>query len=70
MAHGHINDKLNEILEQLQGLRNTLVTATVEILEAIDNVHRQIDEDVALDAIALADRALFTVGRSRLGLNK
>ena len=57
-----IHLELESALAEL--VREAVASATAEILEAIDNVHRQIDEDVALDAIALADRALFVDGEA------
>jgi hypothetical protein len=55
-----IHDDLLAALDDL--IRDVVYQATAQILVAIDNVRRQIDEDVALDAIALADRALFVDG--------
>lgn len=57
-----IHLELESALAEL--VREAVASATAEILEAIDNVQRQIDEDVALDAIALADRALFVDGEA------
>jgi hypothetical protein len=55
-----IHDDLLAALDDL--VRDVVYQATAQVLTAIDNVRRQIDEDVALDAIALADRALFVDG--------
>ena len=59
-AHDRIVAELDQVLTTLQGLRQQLVRATADILEAIDGIRRQIDEDVALNSIALAERALFS----------
>jgi hypothetical protein len=52
-----------ELLGEIEELVRGIVSqATLLILTAIDNVSRQIDEDVSLDAIARADRALLVDG--------
>lgn len=57
---GALERRLDSILTELQQLREAVVTATADILEAIDGVRRQIDENDALDNMSLADRALFS----------
>jgi hypothetical protein len=57
--HGEINEQLDEILRNLQQLRQELIRATADILEAIDGIHRELNEKTANDNIALADVALF-----------
>jgi hypothetical protein len=57
---GKLNEELDQILKRLDELRNTIVEAVAQILEAIDGIRRQIDEDVALENMALADRALLS----------
>jgi hypothetical protein len=59
LEDGEINEQLDEILTNLQQLREELIRATADILEAIDGIHRQINEQIANDSIALADVALF-----------
>jgi hypothetical protein len=59
-AHDKLNEQLNQVLTQLQELRHDIVTATGQILEAIDGIRRQINENVALDNMTLADVALFS----------
>jgi hypothetical protein len=56
---GQIEARLNDILQQLQALRNDIVTVTTELLEAINGVHLEVDRQVALDAMSLVDRALY-----------
>jgi hypothetical protein len=59
-AHGSIDEKLDTILKQLQELRAEIVTATAEILEAINGVRIEVDRLFALSAMSLADTALFS----------
>ena len=56
---GELNDPLNELLKDLQDLRLQLVRGINQILAAVGEIAHQIDEDVAFDNMALADRALF-----------
>ncbi len=57
--HGKINDKLDEILTELQQLRQELIRATADILEAIHGIHRALNQQKARDNITLANTALF-----------
>jgi hypothetical protein len=57
--HAGINEQLEEILTELQELQQQVILATAEILEAIDGIHRQINEKTARDSITDADVALF-----------
>ena len=59
-ANGELDEKLDEIIKDLQDLRLTIVRGINQILQAIGEVSHQIDEDVAFDNMALADRALFS----------
>jgi hypothetical protein len=58
--HNELNQQLDDILRDLQNLRSQLIQAINDVLEAIDGIRIQIDEDVANDAMALADRALYS----------
>jgi hypothetical protein len=57
--HGEINEKLDDILTNLQQLQQQIIRATADILEAIDGIHRELNEARARDNITLADVALF-----------
>jgi hypothetical protein len=57
---GELDEKLDQIIKGLQGLRLELVRGINEILEAIGEVAHTIDEDVAFDNMSLADRALYS----------
>lgn len=54
-----IDEQLDAILTELLQQRQELIRATADILEAIDGIHRDINENTADDNIALADVALF-----------
>ncbi|MBI0294589.1 hypothetical protein JBE04_08860 [Streptomyces sp. PRKS01-29] len=58
-AHDRIEEALDSALTALHQLWRQIATASADILEAIEGVRRALDEDVALDAITLADTALF-----------
>lgn len=55
-----LDEQLDEVLAELQDVRLAIVTGVADVLEAIDGIHRQINQDVALDAMTLADRALYS----------
>lgn len=55
-----LDEQLDEVLAELQDVRTAIVTGVADVLEAIDGIHRQINQDVALDAMTLADRALYS----------
>ena len=57
--HSGINDQLEGILNELQELQQQVIRATADILEAIDGIHRQLNEKTARDSITDADVALF-----------
>ncbi len=57
--HSGINEQLEEILEELQELQQQVIQATAEILEAIDGIHRDINQQTARNSITDADVALF-----------
>ncbi len=57
--HSGLSQQLDEVMRRLQGLHEQIATAVTDLLEALDGIRRQIDEDVALNQIALADRALY-----------
>ena len=56
--HSDLAGQLREVMSRLGELSDQIATATTDILEAIDGIRRQIDEDVANENIALANRAL------------
>jgi hypothetical protein len=58
--HSDLAGQLREVMSRLGELSDQIATATTDILEAIDGIRRQIDEDVANDNIALANRALYS----------
>jgi hypothetical protein len=55
-----LNEKLDDILAELRAVKYILILGILDIMEAIDGIRRQIDEDTASNAIALADRALLS----------
>jgi hypothetical protein len=59
-AHDSIDERLNQVLRQLQELREEIVTAIAEVLQAINGVRLEVQRLFAIDAMSLADRALFS----------
>ena len=57
--HSGINEQLEEILEELQELQQQCIQATADILEAIDGIHRDINQQTARNSITDADVARF-----------
>jgi hypothetical protein len=55
-----LDQKLDEILRELQQVKEELIQSTVLILEAIDGISRQINREAALTSMAEVDRALFS----------
>lgn len=57
--NGEVDQKLDQIIAQLTQLRDQLITAIADIMQAIDGLRREFDHQVALSAIALVNRALY-----------
>lgn len=53
-----MNGRLSQVLAEVNSLKRFIGAATREILEEIREVHDQIDEDVALDQVTLANSAI------------
>lgn len=63
--NGRINEQLDEILRQLQAVRETLIGGIQQILQLIQTVFEEVDRAFCATQMGLADRAFHEIMSSR-----